>query len=135
MKLNFLLSSLAMGASLVVAAPTALSARAAGDKGSYTVSGLGSRKQAILDAGGNTLDLAIAMLETEDMQTDYPYGKHSTAQAGGPCTNITVGDNKSGDSANFGVFKQNWGMLRVCASQAGFVGQSSSEYNNGAELK
>jgi hypothetical protein len=34
------------------------------DRGSYTVSGLGSRKQAILNAGGNTLDLAIAMLET-----------------------------------------------------------------------
>lgn len=32
--------------------------------GSYTVSGLGSRKQAVLNAGGNTLDLAIAMLET-----------------------------------------------------------------------
>ncbi len=45
------------------------------DRGSYTVSGLGSRKQAILGAGGNTLDLAIAMLETEHMTTDYTYGK------------------------------------------------------------
>ena len=44
------------------------------DRGSYTVSGLGSRKQAILNAGGNTLDLAIAMLETERMSTDYSYG-------------------------------------------------------------
>ncbi|TGJ66001.1 hypothetical protein EYR41_009930 [Orbilia oligospora] len=34
------------------------------DRGSYTVSGLGARKQAILGAGGNTLDIAIAMLET-----------------------------------------------------------------------
>lgn len=34
------------------------------DRGSYTVPGLGARKQAILNAGGNTLDLAIAMLET-----------------------------------------------------------------------
>lgn len=34
------------------------------DRGSETVSGLGQRKQAILNAGGNTLDLAIAMLET-----------------------------------------------------------------------
>ncbi|KAH9892296.1 hypothetical protein F4778DRAFT_784657 [Xylariomycetidae sp. FL2044] len=37
------------------------------------VSGLGSRKSAILGAGGNTLDLAIAMLETETMTTDYVY--------------------------------------------------------------
>ncbi|KAI0534590.1 hypothetical protein GGR58DRAFT_516014 [Xylaria digitata] len=43
------------------------------DRGQYTVSGLGSRKQAILNAGGNTLDLAIAMLETETMTTDYAY--------------------------------------------------------------
>jgi hypothetical protein len=35
-----------------------------GDRGHYTVSGLGARKQAILNAGGNTQDLAIAMLET-----------------------------------------------------------------------
>ncbi|KAJ5855521.1 uncharacterized protein N7529_009465 [Penicillium soppii] len=34
------------------------------DRGSETVSGIGSRKQSILNAGGNTLDLAIAMLET-----------------------------------------------------------------------
>ena len=31
--------------------------------GHYTVSGLGARKQSILNAGGNTLDIAIAMLE------------------------------------------------------------------------
>lgn len=48
------------------------------DRGSYTVSGLGSRKQAILNAGGNTLDLAIAMLETENMQTTYTYGNSTT---------------------------------------------------------
>lgn len=45
------------------------------------------------------------------------------------------GDNKVNDAANFGLFKQNWGMLRVCASSAGFVGQSESEWNNGAILK
>ena len=44
------------------------------DRGSYTVGGLGSRKQAILNAGGNTLDLAIAMLEDERMSTGYAYG-------------------------------------------------------------
>ncbi|KAI1290487.1 hypothetical protein F5Y03DRAFT_401260 [Xylaria venustula] len=87
------------------------------DRGSYTVAGLGARKQAILNAGGNTLDLAIAMLETETMTADYAYG-----------------DNKQDDSANFGVFKQNWGMLRVCASRAGFAGQSTADWNNGAKL-
>ncbi|KAJ0419876.1 hypothetical protein BJY00DRAFT_313580 [Aspergillus carlsbadensis] len=87
------------------------------DRGSYTVSGLGSRKQAILNAGGNTLDLAIAMLETETMTTDYVYG-----------------DAKTYDAANFGLFKQNWGMLRVCATRYGFAGQTEAEWNNGAVL-
>lgn len=45
------------------------------------------------------------------------------------------GDNKSQDAANFGLFKQNWGMLRACASRAGFKGQSQSQWNNGAKLK
>ncbi|KAM0472516.1 hypothetical protein ACHAPX_008673 [Trichoderma viride] len=102
--------------SLVLALAVVASATS-GDRGSYTVPGLGSRKQAILNAGGNTLDLAIAMLETERMSTDYTYG-----------------DGKTGDSANFGLFKQNWGMLRVCASRAGFAGQDSSQWNNGARL-
>lgn len=44
------------------------------DRGHYTVSGLGARKKAILNAGGNTLDLAIAMLETDTMTTNYAYG-------------------------------------------------------------
>jgi hypothetical protein len=44
-------------------------------RGFETVPGLGSRKQNILNAGGNTLDLAIAMLETVNMQTSYTYGK------------------------------------------------------------
>ena len=53
-------------------AATDLTKRA--DRGSYKVSGLGNRKKAILGAGGNTLDLAIAMLETENMSTGYTYG-------------------------------------------------------------
>ncbi|WP_061296237.1 carbohydrate-binding domain-containing protein [Herbidospora cretacea] len=85
------------------------------DRGCYTVSGLGSRKQAIRNAGGDALDIAIAMLETENMQTNYAYG-----------------DNKSGDAANFGLFKQNWLMLRQSCSR--FSGQSVSQYNNGAVL-
>ncbi|KAJ5200158.1 hypothetical protein N7491_009042 [Penicillium cf. griseofulvum] len=88
------------------------------DRGHYKVSGLAAHKKAILDAGGNTLDIAIAMLEIDDMETShYPYG-----------------DAKVKDAANFGLFKQNWGMLRVCASRYGFVGKSESQWNDGAVL-
>jgi len=101
-----------LSASLTAASP--LNPRQ--DRGSYTVPGLGSRKQAVTSAGGTSLDLAVAMLETDGMTTDYAYG-----------------DNKSGDSANFGIFKQNWGMLRECASR--FRGQPNYDYNNGNVLK
>ena len=46
---------------------------------------------------------------------------------------LASGDNKSGDSANFGVFKQNWGMLRQYCSN--FKGQTAEDSNNGAALK
>ncbi|KAF7585351.1 hypothetical protein BBP40_011166 [Aspergillus hancockii] len=111
---QILLTSLSVLGAL--AAPSdAVSKRA--DRGSETVGGLGQRKQAILNAGGNTLDLAIAMLETKTMTTDYTYG-----------------DGKTDDAANFGLFKQNWGMLRVCATRYGLAGQSQSQWNNGALL-
>ncbi|KAJ9648888.1 hypothetical protein H2199_000801 [Coniosporium tulheliwenetii] len=51
------------------------------DRGSYIVPGFGSRKQAVISTGGTSLDLAVAMLETDSMTTDY-----------------ACGDNKSGDS-------------------------------------
>lgn len=101
---------------LTAASPVTLDVRA--DRGSYTVSGLGGRKQQVLNAGGDSLDLAIAMLETDNMSTNYAYG-----------------DGKTQDAANFGIFKQNWGMLRECASRAGFKGQSQANWNNGAKLK
>jgi hypothetical protein len=84
--------------------------------GSYTISGLGARKQQVLEAGASVLDLAVAMLETDTMEaSSYPYG-----------------DGKTGDSANFGIFKQNWYMLRTSCGQ--FEGQTTAEYNNGAVL-
>ena len=51
---------------LSILAATVLSAASVlgQDRGSYTVSGLGQRKQQVIGNGGNTLDLAIAMLET-----------------------------------------------------------------------
>lgn len=104
--------------SLATAIPTSSLAKLVvrDDMGSYTVSGLGTRKQEVTAAGADTLGLAVAMLETADMSTNYDYG-----------------DDKTDDSANFGIFKQNWGMLRVCCSQ--FSGQAESDYNNGAALK
>lgn len=57
--------------------------------GSYQVSGLGARKQQIYNAGGGTWEVAIAMMETERLDTNYAYG-----------------DNKRDDSSNFGIFKQ-----------------------------
>ncbi|KAF2994991.1 hypothetical protein E8E13_004189 [Curvularia kusanoi] len=83
--------------------------------GSYTIPGLGARKQQVLAAGATSFDLAIAMLETDDMDTKYVYG-----------------DNKQDDAANFGIFKQNWGLLRVCCSR--FQGQPQSSWNDGALL-
>ncbi len=83
--------------------------------GSYAIAGLGRRKQQILNAGGSVLDLAVAMLESDNMQSSYAYG-----------------DYKSGDAANFGIFKQNWQMMRTACSQ--FRGQGTSQWNNGAAL-
>lgn len=60
---------------LVLLALGAVASAAPGDTGNYTVPGLGARKQAITAAGGSTLDLALAMLETETMTTDYAYGR------------------------------------------------------------
>jgi hypothetical protein len=84
--------------------------------GFYTISGLGASKQAILNNGGNTLDMAVAMLETDTMQaSSYAYG-----------------DNKTYDSANFGIFKQNWYMLRMSIPQ--YESYRSNNYNTGATL-
>ncbi|GAN11672.1 conserved hypothetical protein [Mucor ambiguus] len=85
------------------------------DNGHYTVPGLGKRKQQILKNGGTTLELAIAMLETDNMTTQYVYG-----------------DGKSGDSANFGIFKQGWFILRSSVSE--FKRYGPSDYNKGAVL-
>lgn len=87
----------------------------AADRGQYKVKGLGARKQAIFHNGGGIWDIAIAMLETSDLGTDYTYG-----------------DGKTQDSGNFGIFKQNWFMLRTSAKQ--FKGQSTAQWNNGAVL-
>ncbi|CAG8161600.1 hypothetical protein PENNAL_c0076G03581 [Penicillium nalgiovense] len=118
MQLLSLFTSLAL-VSAVVSSPAAdlnMNVARAGDQhGNYIVPGLGARKQEILKAGGNTRDMAIAMLETDNMNTDYKYG-----------------DGKTGDGTNFGVFKQNWFILRHSA--ADFLGQTVDQVDNGVIL-
>ena len=43
------------------------------------------------------------------------------------------GDGKTGDSTNFGIFKQNWYMLRHSASE--FLGETVGQVDDGAILK
>ncbi|KAF7670604.1 hypothetical protein GT037_011280 [Alternaria burnsii] len=118
MKISAIASAFLVTAASAATIPQAASSKdleARQQTGSYTISGLGSRKRQVTAAGASSLNLAIAMLETERMDTNYAYG-----------------DNKQNDAANFGIFKQNWGMLRVCCSR--FKGQSQSSWNNGAVL-
>jgi hypothetical protein len=75
----------------------------------YTQPGTAAQKQAILAAGGTSLDLAIAMEETSNLTVDYAYG-----------------DNKTNDSTNFGLFKQNWYMIRTSVSQYATLGPTQS---------
>lgn len=42
------------------------------------------------------------------------------------------GDNKAGDSANFGIFKQNWAMIRMARPEWNHL--RANDYNTGAAL-
>ena len=79
------------------------------------IGGYGGRKQAVIRCGGNALDLAVGMLEGPMTGTGYPYGDH-----------------KTGDSANFGIFKQNWDMIRRARPEWSNLG--ANDYNTGAKL-
>jgi hypothetical protein len=72
----------------------------------YMVKGLGKRKKLLIQSGGNLFDMAVAMLETENMlaipSANYPFGDK-----------YPNGHLKTGDAANFGIFKQNWGMIKA----------------------
>jgi hypothetical protein len=85
------------------------------DRGSELKKGLGARKQVILGAGGSILDLAIAMLETDAMTANYKYG-----------------DGKTEDAANFGIFRQNWLMIR--SSWPAFASLTATDFHRGAAL-
>lgn len=91
-----------------------------GKLGSKKIPGLGAKKQAILNSGGTPLDIAIAMLEIKTMDVNsYP-----------------PGDNKTGDAANFGIFKQNWYMIRTSVSKYrnSYPPLTASDYKVGAAL-
>ena len=99
----------------VLAATLVAEPAAAEDRGCYTASGISAQKNALAGEGGTDLDLAVAMLETSDLRADYTYG-----------------DGKTGDSANFGIFKQNWFMIRTSVPQ--YAGYGPAEYDAGAAL-
>ena len=88
-----------------------VSGMAAGDQ---RVAGLGARKQQLLDAGATVEDLAVAMLENDTLSSSYAYG-----------------DGKGGDATNFGIFKQNWGMISAAdpALAAAGIGPAGERIN------
>jgi hypothetical protein len=68
-------------------------------------------KQAIYDATGeeDTLALAIAMLESDRLSSDYPFGDVYPVEHPSPSGTLIP---KTGDAANFGIYKMNWFMIR-----------------------
>ncbi len=116
--------------------PAALTCPTGTTCGSYAVTGLGARKQQVIAAGATVLDLSVAMEETATMLTAYyPYVKNPYTDNPyriNPYEANPYGDNKTGDAANFGIFKQNWMMLRAGCGQ--FKSQTAANYNNGAAL-
>jgi hypothetical protein len=84
-------------------------------QGSEIVAGLGARKQQLTASGASLHDMATAMLETRNLRADYAYG-----------------DSKTLDAANFGIFKQNWLMIRT--AHPAFHGLGPTDYHRGAVL-
>ena len=68
--------------------------------------------------GATHTDLAVAFQETGSKLSGTAYA---------------YGDGKTGDSANFGLFKNNWYMIRTSCSQ--FKNGTADNYNAGAVLK
>jgi len=91
------------------------------DRGSETIRRLGIRKQAILSYDGNVFDVAVAMLETRKMKATYPFGDR-----------YPDGRPKQGDAANFGIFKQNWLMIR--SSWPPYTHLGPDDYRTGRAL-
>ncbi len=79
------------------------------------VEGTAERKRALGNAGATSRHIAIAMLENRNLSTDY-----------------TDNDTKTGDAANFGRFKQNWGMIRRAVPE--YRGLGPGDYQTGRAL-
>jgi hypothetical protein len=91
-------------------------------EGKETIAGLGARKRQLYQAGGTDRDVAVAMLETLHMSTaDYLLGDVDG-----------IGRPKTGDAANFGIFKQNWMMIRQTVPQ--FMGLGPGDWTRGGAL-
>lgn len=88
---------------------------AAGDQ---TVPGLGARKQQLRDAGANVQDIAVAMMESDDMTSSYDYG-----------------DNKIEGATNFGIFKQNWAMLAASNTDLRNMGRRAAGQKLNTDLR
>lgn len=83
-------------------------------------------KKKIQAAGGTTLHRAIAMLEDEHLSADpthhphYRFGDQEPPPAGSPPG--MPWKPKTGDAANFGIFKMNWFMIKQCAPAQRLIG-------------
>ena len=76
MKFSIMISALLTTTVSAAAIPEAASAKgleARQETGSYTISDLGARKQQVTAAGASSFNMAIAMLETERMDTNVRY--------------------------------------------------------------
>lgn len=87
-----------------------------------------SRKATLFSLGANVTDLAISIQETScNFSAAYPYGDDYPGPDG-----KDDGTPKTGDAANFGLFKNNWKQIRTYCTQ--FQNQSAAQWNNGAAL-
>ncbi|KAI9845708.1 MAG: hypothetical protein M1837_004541 [Sclerophora amabilis] len=102
--------------SSVLAAPAEIARRQPGEE--YDC-GCASRKATLKGQGANNFDLAVTLLETSEKMA-------------GTTDVYAYGDYKQDDSANFGLFKNNWFAIRTACSQ--FAGQPVENWNNGAVL-
>ncbi|KAL8887129.1 MAG: hypothetical protein Q9205_005915 [Flavoplaca limonia] len=113
---TFAISALAMPTSLRPIGSSLLPRGAEGEPFECP-SGTAGAKQILLDAGAEPMDIAIAMLEN---------GCAFKAA-------FTIGNNKVDDSAEIGVYRNNWHMLRDHCDH--FAGAGPSEWKSrGQEL-
>lgn len=111
---------------LLTSAAPALNARQDGPGHSYECEAkynAAARKQQLRSEGATARDLAIAIMETGCAMsgTAYPLGDL-----------MPNGQPKTDDSANFGLFKNNWGNIRQYCD--GFKGKAQSDWNQGQSL-